>query len=78
VKNQTLLEIYGEEVARRFEEHGFTINTNDLDWLLDTIQDSVEVFPMHAAIRRIYGRYFVIENERMIQAAAADLAGDVW
>lgn len=78
VKNRTLLETFGEEVARRYEEHGFTIDTNDLDWLLNVVEETAEQFPTQAALRRMYGRYFTTPDDVMIQAAAADLAGDVW
>jgi hypothetical protein len=72
VQNKTAREIFGKD------DPDVGADTNDMDWLLDTIAESLEAFPSHAAMRRIYVEYFPIEDDLDIKKIQALAAGDVW
>ncbi len=51
---------------------------NDLDFLLDLVEEASEVFPSHAALRRLYEQYFSTPDSQRVSAAQAILAGEEW
>lgn len=53
-------------------------NLNDLDFLLDLVEESSESFPPHAALRRLYSKYFSTPDEQRIAEAQAVLSGEEW
>lgn len=81
VQNKTAREIYSTRNPRWDPEVnpcGIGNDTNDVDWLLDTISEALESFPSHAAMRRIYEQYFTLDDGDMIQAARVVADGDTW
>jgi len=89
VRNKTIQEMEDEGIMRRSAppelppgvvplHKPLPKDTNDLELLLTMVEETSEQFPSHAALRRLYGRYFTTPDDDMINAAAADLAGEVW
>jgi hypothetical protein len=70
VENRTAREIIqGQNREWDPEVHpcGIGNDTNDTDWLLETIAKTCERFPSHATMRRMYSQYFTLPDKEMLR-----------